>query len=83
MYATLVSGCSVAKQGAEWLSGKCVAVRQSRERFPPGTPPSAWQEENYLPTWSHLPSSGRKNTQHENIPRKNNVCIVREITKNK
>jgi hypothetical protein len=30
---------------------------------------------------SHLPSSGRKNTQQENIPRKNNVCIVREITK--
>ncbi len=30
---------------------------------------------------SHLPSAGRKNTQQENIPRKNNVCIVREITK--
>jgi hypothetical protein len=30
---------------------------------------------------SHLPSSGRKNTQQENILRKNNVCIVRETTK--
>ncbi len=30
---------------------------------------------------SHLPSSGRKIAQQENIPRKNNVCIVRKITK--
>ncbi len=66
---------------AKWLA--CwAAVRQSQVRFPPGTPPSAQQEENYLPRCrSHLPSSGRKYTQQENIPRKYNVCIVREITK--
>jgi hypothetical protein len=70
-------GCSMSKWLARWS-----AVRQSRVRFPTGTPPSAQQEENYLPRCrSHLPSSGRKNTQQENIPRKNNVCIVREITK--
>jgi hypothetical protein len=44
--------------------------------------PSAQQEENYLPRCrSHSPSSGRKNIQLENIPRKNYLCIVREITK--
>jgi hypothetical protein len=58
---------------AKWLA--CwAAVRQPRVRFPPGTPPSDQQEENYLPRCrSHLPSLGRKNTQQENIPRKNNV----------
>jgi hypothetical protein len=71
-------GCSLAKWLVRWA-----AVRQSRSRFPPGTPPSSRQEENYLPRCRnhHLPSSGRKNAQQENKPRKNNVCIVREITK--
>jgi hypothetical protein len=76
--------CTPCSSMAKWLA--CwAAVRQPRVRFPPGIPPSSQQEENYLPRCrSHLPSSGGKNTQQENIPRKNNVrvCnIVREITK--
>jgi hypothetical protein len=39
--------------------------------------PRPSRKKNYLPRCrGHLPSSGRKNTQQENIPRKNNVCIV-------
>ncbi len=57
----LVLGCSMAQWLACWA-----AVRQPRVRIPPGTPPSAQQEENYLTRCrSHLPSSGRKNTQQE------------------
>jgi hypothetical protein len=35
------------------------AVRQPRVRFPPGTPPSAQQDELFTQTQEFIPSTGR------------------------
>ncbi len=71
-------------QGAAWLVSALGCDTAATGSIPVWHPSLGQDEENYLPTCrSHLPSSGRRNTQQENIPRKNNVCIVREITKNR
>jgi hypothetical protein len=65
----LLEVCSLA------MHGYCARMIYDSPRF--DTPPSAQQEENYLPRCrNHLPSSGRKNTL-----RKHNVCIVKKVQK--
>jgi len=43
---------------AQWLV-RWAAVRQPRVRIPPGTPPSAQQDELFTQTQEFIPSSGR------------------------
>ncbi len=53
-------GCSMAQwecSVAQWLV-RWAGVRQPRVRFPPGTPPSAQQNEIFAQTQEFIPSSG-------------------------
>ncbi len=47
-------GCSVAQWLVRWA-----AVRQPRVQIPPGTQPSAQQDELFTQTQEFIPSSGR------------------------
>ncbi len=76
--AAWLTGCSMAYRVQHGLVvsalGCCTAAPGSIPARHPSLDPAG---RNYLPRCrSHLPSSGRKNTQQENIPRKNNVCTV-------
>jgi hypothetical protein len=73
-----VLGCSAAQWLVRWA-----AVRQPRVRFPPGTPPSAQQDELFTQTQEFIPSSGRY-PAGEDLPEDEyciNVCLVRKNTK--
>jgi hypothetical protein len=78
-----LAGCSAAQLGcsaAQWLV-RWAAVRQPRVRFPPGTPPSAQQDELFTQTQEFIPSSGRC-PAGEDLPEDEyciNVCLVRKI----
>ncbi len=54
------SGCGESQSGCgvfQWLV-RPAAVRQLRVRFPPGTPPSAQQDELFTQAQEFMPSSG-------------------------
>jgi hypothetical protein len=56
---TITQGCSVAMWLVRWA-----AVRQSRVRFPPGTPPSAQQEEKLFAQMQESPLTQLRKKEH-------------------
>jgi hypothetical protein len=72
----IIIGCSVAQWLVRWAT-----VRQPRVRIPPGTPPSAQQDELFTQTQELISSSGGY-PAGEYQPEDeycSNVCLVRKI----